>query len=94
MKTEFDYIKFSQLVVKNKMKTTTWDCSNKRTGALLGFVKWFSAWRRYTFHAVGETVFDASCLADIAGFLNSLMIERMEKPSFEIRGRNEIRRNA
>lgn len=35
---------------------------------ILGTVKWFSRWRRYAFFPSAETVFEPTCLHDIANF--------------------------
>lgn len=43
---------------------------------MLGWIAWKAGWRRYVFQPVNETVFDASCLAEIAGYLEKLMNER------------------
>lgn len=40
-------------------------------GHRLGEVKWWGAWRRYCFFPAPETLFEPTCLRDIADFLAS-----------------------
>src|SRR6266581_3609063 len=52
-------------------KTEIWNVFSKNSPQLLGEVKWWSRWRRYTFFPVNEMLFDASCLRDIADLCES-----------------------
>jgi hypothetical protein len=36
---------------------------------LLGWVYWFAAWRKYTFHPAAGTVYEEVCLTEIAEFI-------------------------
>lgn len=42
----------------------------------LGQVLWYGAWRRYAFHPEACTVYEPTCLRDIAAFCDWLMAER------------------
>lgn len=42
---------------------------------LLGTIRWYSQWRRYTFQPFAQTVFDESCLTEINQHLRRLMEE-------------------
>lgn len=55
--------------VHTKGVTKRWQVLS--SGTLLGFVSWFAHWRRYTFYPMPQTVFDASCLRDVAQFCQS-----------------------
>ena len=70
MKTEYKYIYFE--VVEEKPKTKVWGCYNKRTKNILAFVKWYPVWRQYCFFSEQQTVFNTSCLKDVAEFLDQL----------------------
>lgn len=52
-------------------------CRNSKSHGILGYVKWYGAWRGYCFFptlALGaELVFSAGCLTDIADFIKQLM---------------------
>lgn len=53
-------------------KTDVWHVwSLKLPAAHLGIVKWFPTWRRYAFFPGAETLFDGTCLRDIAAFVES-----------------------
>jgi len=49
---------------------------HSKDGITLAVVRWFSAWRRYTFQPSSATVWDASCLREVMEFLEKLMQER------------------
>lgn len=59
-------LRFPETVVKSKKLTRDWTvlCGDVE----LGYVAWFASWRRYTFQPLGGTVYDPSCLAEIAAF--------------------------
>ena len=38
-------------------------------GGLLGIIKWYAHWRRYAFFPEPDTLYEESCLKDIAKFL-------------------------
>lgn len=45
-------------------------------GIMLGIIKWYGPWRKYTFFPETNTLFDFSCLLQIVHFLGQLMKER------------------
>jgi hypothetical protein len=51
-----------------KMKTHRWLVRTAGVAIDLGEVKWFGRWRQYVFFPLHETIFDKSCLRDIADF--------------------------
>lgn len=44
------------------------EISSRQKGVSLGFIKWFGQWRQYTFFPKNETIFDKSCLREIADY--------------------------
>ena len=54
-----------------KPKTVVMHVVNKN-GQILGEIKWFSAWRQYTFEPEPHTTFNNGCLQDIADVLTEL----------------------
>lgn len=75
MRTMYQYIHFERLNYSGK--TSRWCMLNNRTHAILGYIKWSTAWRRYTLYTVADCEFDALCLEDIQEFLRQLMMERI-----------------
>lgn len=61
--------------VKDTGKTKVWRIDTAH-GANLGYVRWWSAWRRYTFWPAHGTIFDVKCMLDIAQFINDEMTRR------------------
>lgn len=53
--------------VKKKKVTSEWAVMSV-TGDELGWVKWFAQWRCYGFYPNASTVFEKTCLNDIATF--------------------------
>lgn len=52
----------------NKPKTETWFVLNKYDNIHLGWIGWFSRWRKYAFSPKPNTVYEEDCLRDIAEF--------------------------
>ena len=46
--------------------------SQSRAGLILGYIRWFSAWRQYTFEPEPYTTFNNGCLQDITNVLTEL----------------------
>jgi hypothetical protein len=49
-------------------KTKIWEVMSKGQGAILGVIKWYGAWRKYSFSPRSNTIFEEKCLRDIADF--------------------------
>lgn len=50
-------------------KTKYWQVNNKQSGIQIGSIKWATNFRKYAFHPYDATIYDASCLEEIAKFL-------------------------
>jgi hypothetical protein len=71
------YLCFEEL--ESKPKTKQFAVKNKTSDFILGYVKWYSPWRRYCFFIDKPSlVFDTGCLGEICDFINKLMLERKE----------------
>jgi hypothetical protein len=70
MKTEYEFLKFVQLIGTGK--TMKWSCQNKNSCAELGLVKWYGSWRQYCYFPTVRAVYSAGCLNDIAEFIKQL----------------------
>lgn len=76
------WLEFIEVSFPDK-KTKTFMVKNKDTGDWLGDIKWYGAWRKYSFFTKAimdhskpvQFVFEATCLQDITDFLNYLMQE-------------------
>ena len=76
---ETQYLVF-KLVVE-KPKTNVYLVCNKSTDNDLGEIEWYYFWRQYVFAptVAFSTVFNHTCLAEIAEFLNTLNTKHKEK---------------
>lgn len=70
------YIKFE--LFEKKKKTRVYSVKQHDTLFILGFIKWFAAWRKYCFYPEDGIIFDTSCLQAIIDFIKKLMDERRE----------------
>lgn len=50
--------------------------SAPQSGLILGYIKWFGAWRKYCFYPNDNAIFDVGCLGEIVEQINILMEER------------------
>jgi len=75
MKTLFTHIYLQELPICNGT-TSRWAVRNRKSNYLLGWIKWYGAWRRYCFFPLVDSVFSADCLADIQETIGALMAER------------------
>lgn len=76
--TEFLVYKFADEQPKSG-KTFRVEIWGKNNGAKLGVLRWWGAWRRYTFWPENDRVFDLKCLQDIGNEIQYLMDDR-KKP--------------
>ncbi len=70
LKTRYEFIHFVKIA--DKPKTSVWSCRNNRSGDELGVVRFYPAWRSYTYFPTVEGVYSAGCLSDIIEFIGSL----------------------
>ena len=71
---EGKWIKF--ILKEQKLKTQVWNIVAKQDGFTLGYIAWFSRWRKYAFFPNNHMVFESDCLRDIITFMDKLMNER------------------
>lgn len=60
-------------------KTLVWDVTNKKSGELLGRIKYYAKWRQYCFFPSVSTVFSMGCLNEITGFIMAHKNDRREE---------------
>jgi hypothetical protein len=52
-------------------KTKIWRITTKEEGFVLGEIKWYAPWRKYSFFPLGETIYENTCLMDIVNFIQT-----------------------
>lgn len=60
------YLVFGQPTDSKSRKTLIWSVSSSLGGPPLGRIVWRGGWRRYVFQPFNDTVFDSSCLRELA----------------------------
>jgi len=74
------YLDFIDLgMLRRYAKTDRLQVTNRSSGRGLGYIKWWSPWRRYVFSPWADTVYDAKCLNEIQAKLDALMEARRKK---------------
>jgi hypothetical protein len=64
------YIKFTESGTSPSGKTKRWTVESVAGGPVLGTVRWYAPWRKYTFQTT-ESIFDSTCLQEITDFIES-----------------------
>lgn len=77
----YKYITFSVIegAPTGNKKTASFFCRNNKSGANLGVIRWYGAWRQYCYFPAVEGIYSAGCLDDISEFIQDLMVERKDK---------------
>lgn len=71
-----EYLKFEFAGKTKSGKTEIWNVLAKNHRDILGQIKWYGAWRQYTFRPADGTVFNTDCMREIISCINRLMDER------------------
>lgn len=72
------FLQFIELPQDMRKETKVWVVKSAQGDRTLGQVRWHAPWRRYTFQPLGNTVFDAECLAKIASWCGSETVAQKE----------------
>lgn len=72
------YLLFEQQLAPG-LKTQRWEVLAKRDRTVLGVIKWFGAWREYTFFPSYGTTFNVGCLREIAERCGNLTREHRQR---------------
>lgn len=72
------YLRFVRVRSREVGKTTqVWEVrSVMHEGLLLGTISWYGRWRQYTFFPAEDTIFNRTCMSEIATFIEGLMADR------------------
>jgi len=71
------YVRFELL--EKKKKTNVYLVVSKSSGASLGRIRWYFAWRQYVFEPFAETVWSRGCMEEVREFIKELMDARKGK---------------
>lgn len=66
---EGTYIKFIEGPPAKSGLTRTWWVVQTRGDLHLGWIGWWASWRRYAFYPKEKTVYEETCLGEIAAFI-------------------------
>lgn len=69
-----EYLEFVEEPTPPDRKTGIWQVCSRSSGAILGRIKWYGAWRQFCFFPEPLTIFNTGCMDDISEFI----AERME----------------
>jgi len=71
-----EFIEFEYMGTTASGKTKAWMIKSRRTGTMLGEVKWFGRWRRYAFFPCQDTIWNPDCLVAVTDFIAEQMNAR------------------
>jgi hypothetical protein len=60
-------------------KTDIWNVINKRSGHILGQIKWYGGWRQYCFFPAPNCTFNKGCLEDIIRMIDLMKEDRSDR---------------
>ena len=69
-----EYIEFKE--IPSNKKTNTYQVLSKEGAGVLGEIKWYAPWRKYSFFPATNTLYETKCLTDIIEFINKIMQDR------------------
>ena len=75
--TNFKWIEFE--IIERKPKTVVIQVISKDDGYTLGLISWYPSWRCYSFSPNNSTIFEKTCLNNIATFLDILNKNQKDK---------------
>lgn len=68
---------YAEDVTPDGRKTRLIEVRSQRSGDLLGWIKWWGAWRQYVFAPSAGSVFNNGCMDDIQRWIKVLMNDRL-----------------
>lgn len=68
------WIRFVEM--QTKIKTRIFYIENRESGSLIGEIRWYGPFRKYSFFPAAGTVYEKNCLDDITNALRLLEEER------------------
>jgi len=60
-------------------KTGLWAVDAKEGGVKLGVICWFGRWRKFAFYPENDTLYEATCLRDIADACEEMTLAQKAK---------------
>lgn len=73
------WIELVDLGVPKGRKTKRWEVRSRQGASVLGYLQWFSPWRRYCFYPDAYAVFEQDCLREIADFIEAKTTEHKQR---------------
>lgn len=71
------FIAFAEVATDRPGKTKQWVVkTSDEFGLILGFVRWYTSWRKYCYAPLTETVYEEQCLREIADFVAARTAEQ------------------
>jgi hypothetical protein len=75
--THGSFIAFEFIATSQSGKTSIWLVVTQDSSRfVLGRIKWMAPWRKYVFHCKADTIYEKTCLREIAEFCETKTNER------------------
>ncbi|MBI2108731.1 MAG: hypothetical protein HYT93_00920 [Parcubacteria group bacterium] len=62
------YIYFQEIESNDTRDISHYEVRNTKERAFLGYISWFPRWNTYVFHPREQTIYEETCLREIAQF--------------------------
>lgn len=69
---DYKYFTVEELPLEPGRKTHVYRVLNRSSGACIGIIEWYGAWRQFCFFPSGDSVWSSGCLDDIQDVLRRL----------------------
>jgi len=74
---EGKWVAFRHMAPSKEIKTEMWSVTTPgQAFVVLGWVRWYSPWRKYIVTFAADTILEEDCLRDIANFIEKKTAER------------------
>lgn len=83
MSHETTYLVFRKEGESASGKTEIHSVNSRSSGAILGVIKWYGAWRQYCFFPANDTIFNRGCMEDINDYITMMSHARIRNLSVE-----------
>lgn len=82
---ESKWIRFVDLGTIKNGSTNIYEIVTNDTHSVIGQIKWYAPFRKYSFFPSEMTVFETQCLTDIISFIKDLMEQRQIEKQSEVK---------
>ncbi len=88
MGSQSEFLNF--ILLEKKPKTKVWGVDASLAGYRLGLIHWHAPWRKYCFFPHRDTIYEQTCLREIAFFIEHETMKRKAERKAERKAKKEL----